>query len=86
MLVEPVPELGGVLVPGFVDDPGVVLLLGGVVEGGVDDPGVVLGDDVLGVVPLGEVRTVPSLFTQGMVIPGDALDEDGFDGFAGLPG
>ena len=86
MLVEPVPELGGVLVPGFVDEPGVVVLLGGVVDGEVDDPGVVLGEVVLGVVPLGEVRTVPSLFTHGMVIPGDALDEGGLDGFAGVPG
>jgi hypothetical protein len=77
-------ELGGVLVPGLVVLPGVVLL-GGVV-GVVDVPGVVLGEVVPGVVPAGEVRIVPSGFTQGVVIPAEAPAEaDGFDGLDGVP-
>jgi len=59
-----------------------VPLLGGVAV----DPGVALGEAVPGVVPLGEVRTVPSGFTQGVVIPAEAPAEaDGLDGFDGVP-
>ena len=76
--------MGLVVLPGFVVLPGLLVVSGVVLLGEVvEDPGVVLGE----VVPAGEVRTVPSGFTQGVVIPAEAPAEaEGFDGFDGVPG
>jgi hypothetical protein len=83
-------ELGGVVELGFVELPGFVVvsgveLFGGVV-GDADDPGAVLGAVVPWDEPVGEVRTLPSGFTHGVVAPAEAPAEaEGFDGFEGVP-
>ena len=83
-----VVELGLLVLPGFVVLPGLFVVSGVVLLGEVvEEPGVVLGEVVPDVVPAGEVRTVPSGFTQGVVIPAEAPAEaEGFDGFDGVPG